>query len=104
MILEELILKVQEGSSASRNGNHKGHHAELGASTLRSIQQEPTKEGVTPKTFSFSGRQNTRVTQGFRFCTKVWCINVCSYKSQGIVLGNVTLNYYLFLCAGHIIV
>lgn len=60
------------------------------------------KEGVAPKTSPFSERQNTCVTQGISFCTKVWCISICSYKSQGITLGNVTLNYYLFFCAGHI--
>lgn len=56
-ILKELILKVQEGSSANSNGNHKGQHAELGECTLRSIQQEPTKRELLPKPpLSLGGR------------------------------------------------
>lgn len=102
--LNELTLKVQEWSSAGRNGNDRVQPAELGGWTPGDLQQEPPKEGVTPETSPFPWRQDTCVAQGFGFCIWVWCISVYSCCSRGIKLGKVTLNYYLFLCAGHVIV
>lgn len=80
-------------------GNHRVQHEELGDG----LQQEPLKRELLPKPpLSLGGR--TPMRHRGCCCTWVWCTSVYSGRSRGIKLGNGTLNYYLFLCAGHIIV